>query len=87
MFTVAPDHKPDVIRELSSGQGRTLAFTRTKHAARRLAQQLTDSGIPAVDLIDWSYPGHSKSDTLDKLSVRSMDAVGETLTEYLRRLH
>jgi superfamily II DNA/RNA helicase len=50
VFTVAPDHKPGVIRELSSGQGRTLAFTRTKHAARRLARQLTDSGIPAVDL-------------------------------------
>jgi Zn-dependent M28 family amino/carboxypeptidase len=43
------------------------------------------AGIPAVDLIDWTYEGHKTSDTLDKLSVRSMDAVGETLTEYLRR--
>jgi hypothetical protein len=42
------------------------------------------AGIPAVDLIDWSYDGHSVSDTLDKLSRRSVDAVGETLVEYVR---
>jgi glutaminyl-peptide cyclotransferase len=39
--------------------------------------------IPAVDLIDWRYPGHTPADTLDKLSVPSMDAVGETLAELL----
>jgi superfamily II DNA/RNA helicase len=39
-----------VVRELVAGQGRTLAFTRTKHAAKKLAKQLTASGIPAVDL-------------------------------------
>jgi len=44
-----------------------------------------NAGIPAVDMIDWNYEGHTTADTLDKLSVRSMDAVGETLTEYLRR--
>ena len=43
------------------------------------------AGIPAVDLIDWSYPGHSLEDGLDKLSKRSVDAVGETIYEYLRR--
>ena len=42
-------------------------------------------GIPAVDLIDWNYPGHSLEDGLDKLSLRSVDAVGETVYEYLRR--
>jgi Zn-dependent M28 family amino/carboxypeptidase len=44
------------------------------------------AGIPAVDLIDWSYPGHSTADTLDKLSPRSVDAVGETLLQFVRRL-
>jgi hypothetical protein len=44
------------------------------------------AGIPAVDLIDWSYPGHSIQDTLDKLSRRSVDAVGETLLQLVRRL-
>jgi hypothetical protein len=42
------------------------------------------AGVPAVDLIDWSYPGHDVSDTIDKLSRRSADAVGETLVELLR---
>jgi hypothetical protein len=41
------------------------------------------AGVPAVDLIDWRYPGHTLADTLDNLSVRSMDAVGETLAELL----
>jgi Zn-dependent M28 family amino/carboxypeptidase len=42
-------------------------------------------GIPAVDLIDWSYPGHDVDDTIDKLSKESVDAVGETVLELLRR--
>ena len=42
------------------------------------------AGVPAVDMIDWSYPGHSLSDRLDKLSRRSADAVGETVVELLR---
>jgi hypothetical protein len=44
------------------------------------------AGIPAVDLIDWSYAGHSRADTLDKLSLRSVDAVGETMVEFVRAL-
>jgi glutaminyl-peptide cyclotransferase len=43
-------------------------------------------GIPAVDLIDWSYPGHAVTDTIDKLSRRSLDAVGETMVELVRRM-
>ena len=44
------------------------------------------AGIPAVDLIDWSYPGHDLSDGLDKLSRRSIDAVGESVVELVLRL-
>ncbi|MDQ4009015.1 MAG: DEAD/DEAH box helicase, partial [Actinomycetota bacterium] len=43
------DKRP-VVRELASGTGRSVLFTRTKHSAKRLAKQLTDAGIPAVDL-------------------------------------
>jgi Peptidase family M28 len=39
------------------------------------------AGVPAVDLIDWSYPGHTLADGLDKLSRRSVDAVGETVVQ------
>jgi glutaminyl-peptide cyclotransferase len=44
------------------------------------------SGVPAVDLIDWRYHGHSLSDGLDKLSPASLDAVGETVVELALRL-
>jgi superfamily II DNA/RNA helicase len=50
VFHVSRDNKPAVVRELVAGRGRTLAFTRTKHGAKKLAKQLTASGIPAVDL-------------------------------------
>jgi glutaminyl-peptide cyclotransferase len=39
------------------------------------------AGVPAVDLIDWSYPGHDLRDGIDKLSRASLDAVGETVVE------
>jgi superfamily II DNA/RNA helicase len=42
--------KSDVVRELASGLGRSVLFTRTKHQAKKLAKQLTAAGIPAVDL-------------------------------------
>jgi glutaminyl-peptide cyclotransferase len=44
------------------------------------------AGVPAVDLIDWSYRGHDLSDRLDKLSRASLDAVGETAVELVTRL-
>jgi glutaminyl-peptide cyclotransferase len=44
------------------------------------------AGVPAVDLIDWSYPGHELSDRLDQLSHRSLDAVGETVVELVSQL-
>ena len=43
-------------------------------------------GVPAVDLIDWRYPGHSLADGLDKLSPRSLDAVGETVVQLVGEL-
>jgi superfamily II DNA/RNA helicase len=42
--------KAEVVRELASGLGRSVLFTRTKHQAKKLAKQLTAAGIPAVDL-------------------------------------
>jgi hypothetical protein len=43
------------------------------------------AGIPAVDLIDWSYRDRDTvRDTLDKLSADSIDAVGETMVQLLR---
>jgi glutaminyl-peptide cyclotransferase len=39
------------------------------------------AGVPAIDLIDWRYPGHSLADGIDKLSPESVAAVGETVVE------
>ncbi len=47
----------------------------------------TAAGIPAIDLIDFDYPHRDTvRDTLDKVSPRSLDAVGETVVEMVRRL-
>ncbi|HEX6887193.1 MAG TPA: DEAD/DEAH box helicase [Candidatus Nanopelagicales bacterium] len=50
VLDVAATDKAAVVTELVSGQGRVLAFTRTKHGARKLARTLTAQGVPAVDL-------------------------------------
>ena len=45
------------------------------------------AGIPAIDLIDFSYPHRDTlADTVDKLSVNALDAVGETVVELLVEL-
>jgi len=48
--TPSVESKKDLIQALASGSGRRILFMRTKHHAKKLAKQLTDSGIPAVDL-------------------------------------
>jgi glutaminyl-peptide cyclotransferase len=43
-----------------------------------------EAGIPAVDLIDFDYPyWHTTQDTLDKVSARSLEIVGRTLSSWL----
>jgi superfamily II DNA/RNA helicase len=50
LLTIAPADRVGVVTALAGGQGRSLVFTRTKHAARRLARQLASGGIPAAEL-------------------------------------
>ncbi len=50
VFAVSATDKAAVVRELAAGLDRSLLFMRTKHTAKRLAKQLTASGIPAVEL-------------------------------------
>jgi superfamily II DNA/RNA helicase len=42
--------KRKMVQQLASGTGRRILFMRTKHQARKLAKQLTDAGVPSVDL-------------------------------------
>jgi superfamily II DNA/RNA helicase len=50
LLTVAPGDRVAVVAVLAGGSGRSLVFTRTKHAARRLARQLATAGILAAEL-------------------------------------
>ncbi len=42
--------KTELVQRLASGTGRRILFMRTKHQAKKLARQLTESGVPSVDL-------------------------------------
>jgi superfamily II DNA/RNA helicase len=51
VFHVASaEAKKELVHTLASGAGRRILFMRTKHHARKLAKQLTQAGIPSVDL-------------------------------------
>ncbi|MDI3312728.1 MAG: DEAD/DEAH box helicase [Mycobacterium sp.] len=51
VFHVASaDAKKELVHRLASGTGRRILFMRTKHRARTLARQLTEAGVPSVDL-------------------------------------
>ena len=49
-YVAGAEAKKDLVRRLAAGTGRRMLFMRTKHQARKLARQLTESGIPSVDL-------------------------------------
>ncbi|WP_348519555.1 DEAD/DEAH box helicase [Bifidobacterium sp. ESL0798] len=50
VFEVSQGNKYEVIRELASGKGKRILFTRTKYQAKKMADKLVHEGIPAVDL-------------------------------------
>ncbi|BCI52829.1 putative ATP-dependent RNA helicase [Mycolicibacterium litorale] len=51
VFHVAgAQEKKALVHTLAAGTGRRILFMRTKHQARKLARQLTESGVPSVDL-------------------------------------
>ena len=50
VFNVDAADRGEIVAQLVGGHGRTLAFARTKHQAKRWARTLTASGIHAVDL-------------------------------------
>ncbi len=50
ILQVGADDRVNVLRDLAAAPGRVLAFTRTKHGAKKLAKTLTASGVPAVEM-------------------------------------
>jgi superfamily II DNA/RNA helicase len=47
---VEREHRVSVLTDLASAPGRTIVFTRTKHGAKALTEQLNARGVPAVEL-------------------------------------
>jgi hypothetical protein len=45
-----------------------------------------ESRVPAIDLIDWSYPGHTLQDGMKQIDPDALDAVGESVLELVREL-
>src|SRR5690606_1248800 len=50
VLVVVPHNKRDVTTELVRANPRSIVFTRTTDGATRLAEDLEDAGVPAVDL-------------------------------------
>jgi hypothetical protein len=44
------------------------------------------AGVPAIDLIDWRYPGQTLADDLDRISPQSLGAVGDTVVRLATEL-
>ncbi len=79
----------DAARRLGHGRHflSSVSATEDDHAP------FVERGVPALNLIDFRYPDernsywHTEQDTLDKLSPRSFQVVGEVILETLRLLH
>ncbi len=70
----------DVIWAAARRLGRHDAFADEEMAVDDDHMPFVEAGIPAVDLIDLDYPAwHTAGDTLDKVSARSLQVVGEVL--------
>ena len=81
----------DLVWEAAESLGHGAHFTDEVTAMDDDHVPFTQAGVPAVDLIDFDYGPrnrywHSREDTLDKLSARSLRIVGEVVLESLRRL-
>jgi superfamily II DNA/RNA helicase len=50
LLQIDREHRLSILVDLTSAPGRTIVFTRTKHAAKSLTRQLNRSGVPAVEL-------------------------------------
>ena len=78
---------PDLSRQIWE-QGQRLGYSQfisePKYSMLDDHTPFLRAGIPAVDLIDFDYPyWHTTEDTADKVSPESLEAVGNTLIQWL----
>lgn len=76
------------LRAAAARAGVLHAFpTRTSSGIADDHTPFLSAGIPAIDLIDFTYPPfHTTADTLDKVSAASLDVAGEATVELVRLL-
>ena len=95
------DRRLRIPREANSSAGlwRKLRAAAKRVGAARIFPDVTEGvvsddhvpflrrGVPSIDLIDFDFPcWHEPCDDLDVVSERSVDAVGETVFDLVRRL-
>ena len=95
------DRRLRIPREANSSAGlwRKLRAAAKRVGAARIFPDVTEGavsddhvpflrrGVPSIDLIDFDFPcWHEPCDDLDVVSERSVDAVGETVFDLIRRL-
>jgi Zn-dependent M28 family amino/carboxypeptidase len=77
----------DIIWSTAKGLGYGSTFVAESFAVEDDHVPFLDAGVPAIDIIDLDYPPwHTAEDTLDKVSARSMEAVGRVLTAALPKI-
>jgi superfamily II DNA/RNA helicase len=50
VINLDPEQRLETVKDLASAPGRAIVFTRTKYGAKKLAKQLVQQGVPAVEL-------------------------------------
>ena len=50
VISLDPEQRLEAVKDLASAPGRAIVFTRTKYGAKKLAKQLVQQGVPAVEL-------------------------------------
>lgn len=99
LFDMVGDRQLNIKREPSSTpwlteaiwasarkQGQT-AFVGEEYAVEDDHRPFLDAGVPAVNIIDLDYPAwHTADDTLDRISARSLQIVGDVFLDALPQI-
>jgi glutaminyl-peptide cyclotransferase len=77
----------DLIWNIAGRLGHSREFVNREAAYEDDHLPFVHAGIPSVDLLDLNYPSwHTPADTLDKISARSLQTVGEVVLEAITEL-
>ena len=77
----------DIIWASAKRLGHGAAFLDEPFAVEDDHKAFVDAGIPAVDIIDLDYAAwHTPNDTLDQVSARSLQIVGDVFLDALPKI-